>query len=155
MSRRSLALPLILAALMSGCSMSDRHESGPSTASTAVGCPQLVAEIPSDLTIRKVMTAQEMGTPASVGVIWSNPAGSRVINVSSAPTDEEFGDGTSAVPKKRQVQGRAATEVTVGDVHRVIWHQPQAPNPCGYWTVVTQGLTAQELEAVLSTVREA
>jgi hypothetical protein len=95
-----------------------------------------------------------MGTPASVGVIWSNPSSSRVVNVSSSPSDEEYGDGAAGTPKQRTVQGIVATETVNGDIHRIVWQQPDAAGPCTFWTVVSQGLSPSELTNVLESVDE-
>jgi len=127
---------------------------GSSPLRAAATCPQLSAEVPDDLTKRRVHTSEDMGTPASVGVIWSNTTATRVVNISSAPTDEQFGDGTSAAPKKRMVQGAAASEVILEDVHKVSWQHPHVTGACEYWAVVAQGLTPQELDIVLKTATQ-
>ena len=117
-------------------------------------CPQLSVDVPDDLVRRTERHTEGISFPVSVGVIWSNERGTRVVNVSSAASDEEFGDGADVEPATRAVQGTTGVEIVVNGVHRVVWRQAEATPPCTYWTVVAQGLSATELDTVLATVRE-
>jgi hypothetical protein len=78
----------------------------------------------------------------------------RTVRVSSAASDQVFGDGTTVEPRDREVQGTTASEIVNGDVRMITWQQPGATEPCTYWTVVAQRLAPQELTAVLDSVRE-
>ena len=109
--------------------------------------------MPEDL-VNRTEHGGDVPLPTSIGVIWSNPNGNRVVNVSSMASDEEMGDGTEAVPTSRRVQGSAGTEIVVVGVHRVIWQQAGATLPCTYWAVVSSGSSEAELDTVLASVRE-
>jgi hypothetical protein len=160
---------LMLALLVSACSSSSDSlgnrspeppsgiagaNSDTSTADTGHGCPQLIADVPEDLDTRRTHTARGTGVPASIGVIWSNEDSTRVVNVSSAASDQPFGDGHDIEPREREVQGTTASEIVNGDVRRIAWQQAGATAPCTYWTVVVQGLSQDELEVVLESVEE-
>jgi hypothetical protein len=162
---RSLsALVSVSLLLASACSTSPAPEGSPSTArepatasaspSTAASCEPLVADVPKDLVKRRLHIAQADSKPVPVGVIWSNKRSTRVVNVSAAPSDEAFGDGIQDEPTRRSVQGIEASETVTNGVSRVSWHQEGASSPCKFWAVVSQGLTASELESVLQSVRE-
>lgn len=118
-------------------------------------CPQLEADVPDDLDHRSEHQAVDPPFPVSVGVIWSNDDGTRVVNVSSTSSAEEFGDGTDAKPTEREVQGVAGTEIVVGQVRRITWRPDAATPGCSIWVLVTQGLSRSVLDRTLASVREA
>jgi len=74
--------------------------------------------------------------------------------VSSAESDQTYGDGTSIQPGTRQVHRSTAQEYVDGDVRWFAWVHPGATPPCTRWFVVTQGLSPGELTAALESVRE-
>ena len=119
----------------------------------SVECPQLVIDVPEDL-VNQTEHRGDVHYPTSVGVIWSNVDGDRVVNVSSMASDEEMGDGTDAVPTVRHVQGSTGAEILVRGVHRIVWQQRGATPPCIYWAVVSSGLSEAELDSALASVRE-
>lgn len=114
-------------------------------------CPQLAADVPDDLDTRRIHKSKDAS--ASTGVIWTNDDSTRVVNVASAASNEPVGDGTSIEPVEREVQGTTGTEIVNGDVHAIYWQQPGS-EPCPFWSVVVQGLSEGELDAVLDSVRE-
>lgn len=135
---------------------SDIASSSPGTkqSSTRRVCPPLLADIPEDLVTRRTHKSTGTEPPASLGIIWSNEDSSRVVNISSAASDEPFGDGAASEPTKRQVQGTVGWEVANGDVRAITWQQAGAKTPCTFWTVVAQGLSPREVTHVLESVRE-
>jgi len=174
-SRPTVGGVLILALLVSACSSSSDPSrdsanvpqsskpttggppSGASTTGTSTTdplCPELVADIPADLAVRRTKLTDGITMPASTGVIWANKQSTRVVNLSTNASNEPFGDGVAAKPRKRQVQGTTAREIVNGDVHRITWRQPGATQPCKYWGVVVQGLSQRELDTVLQSVKE-
>ena len=66
-----------------------------------------------------------------------------------------MGDGTTAQPTDRQVQGVTGSEIVVNGVHRVVWQPVSATPPCINWVLVAQGLSEPELTDALESVREA
>lgn len=165
---------LILALLVSACSSSsDQSRDGAETprsspaSSRAAGststsgapdigmrCPKLVADVPIDLDVRRTRRTDGINMPASTGVIWSNKDSTRVVNLSTTVSNEPFGDGAAVEPRAREVQGTTASEIVNGDVRAIRWRQPGATKPCTFWSVVVQGLSPRELNAVLDSVKE-
>lgn len=167
MTSRSVRAAAVLAvSLLMACSPSESedppsasqtptHRDSPSSTSSEIGgCRQLDAAVPDDLVDRSEHVAEGVPFPVSVGVIWSNSDGTRVVNVSSAASDEEFGDGANAEPIDREVQGTVGVEIVVNGVHKIVWQPTAATPPCTYWIVVAQGLSPDELDDTLSSVRE-
>jgi hypothetical protein len=152
---------LVLVLLGSSCGTTGPTTDQPAPATASApgappqsACPQLVVDVPDDLVHRTEDRAEAVAFPVSVGVIWSNQDDTRVLNVSSAASVEEYGDGADGPPTARVVRGAVGAEIVVRGVNRITWQQPGATPHCTYWAVVAQGLSPTELDRALASVHE-